>query len=149
MQRSQTAAERLPARNLSLAELDLGRDRDERGQEDAGRVRKADRADLELALLLRALRVRAGRVVLLLVDAVEDVHTAGRAHVSVRIILSERKGRKEGDSLCEAAADALYADEQEDEGEAESLVLVAEYTNRGLERERREDEALDDRGERE
>ena len=62
----------------------------------------------------------------------------------MRIILSERKGRKERDSLCEAAADALDADEQEDEGEAESLVLVPKDADCGLECECREDEALDD-----
>ena len=70
----QTLTERLPARDLHPTQLDLRRDRQERRHEDAGRVRESDRADLELALLLRALGVRPGRVVLLLVDAVEHVH---------------------------------------------------------------------------
>ena len=75
---SQALAEELPAGDLHPAQLDLGRDREERRGEDARRVREADRADLELALLLRALGVRAGRVVLLLVDAVEHVYARGK-----------------------------------------------------------------------
>ena len=71
-------AEELPARDLRAAEAELGRDREEGRGEDASRVREADRADLELALLLRAFRARAGRVVLLLVDAVEHVYARGK-----------------------------------------------------------------------
>ena len=130
-----------------MAQPDLRRDSEERRGEDARRVREADGADLELTLLLRALGVDPWGVVLLLVHAVEDVHAARRAHVSVRITLSSK--RKEGDLLREATTDALDADEQEDEGEADAFVFITEYTDCRFERERREDEALDDCRERE
>ena len=47
-----------------------------------------------------------------------------------------------GYALCKAAADALHADEQEHKREARALVLVSKDSHRGLERERREADAL-------
>ena len=50
-----------------------------------------------------------------------------------------------GYALCKAATDALHADEQEHEREARALMLVPKDAHRGLDRERREDDALHDR----
>ena len=75
---SEALAEQLSARDLHPAELDLCRDGQQGRHQDTCGVREADRADLELALLLRAFRARAGRVVLLLVDAVEHVYARGK-----------------------------------------------------------------------
>ena len=97
---------------------------------------------------------------LLLVDAVEHVHAVrpktavGQSH---RLRFSAhgwlgrgKEGRREeakriGDALCKAATDSLHADERKNEREARALVLVPEDADRGLERERREDDALHDR----
>ena len=72
---SEALAEQLSARDLHPAELDLCRDGQQGRHQDTCGVREADRADLELPLLLRALWVRARGIMLLLVDAVEHVHT--------------------------------------------------------------------------
>ena len=73
---SEALAEQLSARDLHPAELDLCRDGQQGRHQDTCGVREADRANLEFPLLLRALWVRARGIVLLLVDAVEDVYTA-------------------------------------------------------------------------
>lgn len=103
--RSQALTKHLPSRDLRPAEPDFRRHCEEGGHKDASRVRQPDRADLELALLLRALGVRPGAVMSLLVDAVEHVHAESTA--------SAWTTRSEGETnaLREPAAYALNADE--------------------------------------
>ena len=55
------------------------------------------------------------------------------------------EAKRIGNALCKAATDALHADEQEHEREARALMLVPKDAHRGLDRERREDDALHDR----
>ena len=83
---------------------------------------------------------------LLLIDTVEHVHTARITFMSASTSAGKHD-KGEGHLLCEPAANALDADQEEDKRKADAFVFVSEDADRGFERKCRQDHALYNRGE--
>lgn len=143
----QPLAKHLHSRHLRPAKLYLGWHGEYRCEQDARRVRKAQRANLKLEFLFRALQVvHRRRIGTLLVDPVEYVD-ASRREVSACGL--DRPCATRRRLLGESTAYTFDADEEKDEYDARRRVVLRKDADGRFIDQGHEDQELSDCRERE